>query len=325
MPYGPTEGHPAIHCHTRVCYPPEVYLKALPRACTFESHGFAMIQVTSSSDGPQLMSSTSALPVYLDTWAMIDLAKHYPSRRKRFVDAVRAGADLLFSTANVVELTGPKEKSFDVVKSFLDEIGPYWVPIHRTPSDVVECEAKGIDPPESFSSSDFMDAYFRDRTAGDLPGSQKIIDLGPDFFRLGAVMDWIAEDDTLPKLPAKWDDFLRTLPSRRVGYERDPSVLDQKYRTFNPSQPATFVYGNLTKTLIIESKSHQVKKGDGMDFWHAVMGSAFARFATLDKNWKRRVEAFPKPNRLARIYSPLQLDQMVMDIEHELKHRGAPR
>jgi hypothetical protein len=102
-------------------------------------------------------------------------------------------------------------------------------------------------------------------------------------------------------------------------------VLDRQFRTFNPARPATFVCGNLAKALIVESKSHSVKKGDGMDFCHAVMGSAFASFATLDGNWKRRVEALPKPNRLARIYDASQLDQMVTDIEQALKQLGAGR
>jgi hypothetical protein len=43
--------------------------------------------------------------------------------------------------------------------------------------------------------------------------------------------------------------------------------------------------------------------------------SAFSSFAALDKHWKRRVEALPKPNGLARIYYQSELDKMVTDIE----------
>ena len=286
-----------------------------------------MIQATSSFDGPplEIIAHVVGFPVYLDTWAIINLAKGDPSRRQRFVDAVRAGVDLLFSLANALELTGPKGESFDAVKSFLDELGPHWVPIELNPFEVLEREENGVGPAESCISEGFMNAYFRDRTASYSPGSGKIIHLGPDFFRLGVVMDWVAKNESLPRQLEEFDDLLRTLRALRTRYEQVPALLDQQFRTFNPSQPATFVCGNLSKTLIIESKSHQVKKGDGMDFCHAVMGSAFASFATLDKNWKRRVEAFPKPNRLARIYDPLQLDQMVTDVELALKQRGAPR
>jgi hypothetical protein len=55
--------------------------------------------------------------------------------------------------------------------------------------------------------------------------------------------------------------------------------------------------------------------GDGADFCHAIMGPAFANFATLDRHWKRRILALPKPNGLARIYYARELDQLTEDIE----------
>jgi hypothetical protein len=54
--------------------------------------------------------------------------------------------------------------------------------------------------------------------------------------------------------------------------------------------------------LVLEAKQFRLKKGDGLDFSHAVMGSAFASVVTLDKHWKRRIEGLPKPNQLAHIY-----------------------
>jgi hypothetical protein len=284
-----------------------------------------MIEVRSSYDGPplEIIARAAGFPVYLDTWAIINLAKGDTSRRKRFVEAVCAGTDVLFSLANAVELTRLQGKSFDAVRSFLDDLGPHWIPIELNPFEVLEREHKGVGPAESCISEGFMNAYFRDRTAGYSPGSGKIISFDADFFRLGVVLDWVANSESLPKQLEQFDDLLRTLRALRVRYEAMPSLLDRQFQTFNPLQPATFVCGNLSKTLIIESKSHQVKKGDGMDFCHAVMGGAFATFATLDKNWKRRVEAFPKPNKVARIYDPLQLDEMVTDIESWAKN--APR
>jgi hypothetical protein len=68
--------------------------------------------------------------------------------------------------------------------------------------------------------------------------------------------------------------------------------------------------------MAIEANS--LKPGDGMDFCHAVMACPFASFAALDTQWKRRVEALSKPNRLARLYGPLELDQLVTDMEASL-------
>jgi len=55
--------------------------------------------------------------VYLDTWAIIDLAKRDLARRRRFVEAISAKGDLLFSLANVAELAGPKGKSAETIRS----------------------------------------------------------------------------------------------------------------------------------------------------------------------------------------------------------------
>jgi len=47
--------------------------------------------------------------IYLDNFAIIDLAKGDPARRARFVRAIRdGGAELLFSVGNAVELLGPE-------------------------------------------------------------------------------------------------------------------------------------------------------------------------------------------------------------------------
>jgi len=75
---------------------------------------------------------------------------------------------------------------------------------------------------------------------------------------------------------------------------------------------------NLTHNL----EANSLKKGDGMDFCHAVIACALSSFAALDTHWKRRFASLP-PNRLARVYSPLELDQMVTDMELWLKHRVA--
>lgn len=64
-----------------------------------------------------------------------------------------------------------------------------------------------------------------------------------------------------------------------------------------------------------EAKQYTLKKGDGRDLCHAVLGAGYGSIAALDKHWKRRVESLPTPNGLARIYYATQLDQLVTDLE----------
>lgn len=92
---------------------------------------------------------------------------------------------------------------------------------------------------------------------------------------------------------------------------------------FNASKPATFTCGNLLRTLVVEAKAYQVKKGDGLDFFQSVIGSAFASVPTLDKLWNRRVLSLPTPNFLARIYSKPELDALVTEIESCVAGRAA--
>src|SRR5580704_2443311 len=53
-----------------------------------------------------LKASVNGIPIYLDNFAMISLAKGDISLRQRFVAALHNGADLLFSTANGIEISG---------------------------------------------------------------------------------------------------------------------------------------------------------------------------------------------------------------------------
>jgi ActR/RegA family two-component response regulator len=65
---------------------------------------------------------------------------------------------------------------------------------------------------------------------------------------------------------------------------------------------------------------------DGIDFGQAVIATAYASIATLDKHWKRRVETIlPKPNKLAHIYYRPELDKMVRDIERFLDNASLER
>jgi|SRR6266478_2605398 len=273
-----------------------------------------MIRATSSIDGPPVTfkATVRGLAIYLDNWAVGDLAEGDPSRRKRFIVALCSGsADLMFSVTNAAELAGPQGKSFDVVKSFLNEVGPNWFPVELDAFAVVQREQTGADAAASCISEGFMKAYFASRTSTYSPGSGKVIDLSEVFTGLGAVLDWVgSERDWIRKDSELLDNALKAAICKdRAKYERNPLPA----LPFNTSRPATFTSYNLVRTLLAES--NHLKKGDGLDFFHAVMASSFATVATLDGPWKRRIEKLLKPNKLARIYSGQKLDKMVTDIE----------
>ena len=140
------------------------------------------------------------------------------------------------------------------------------------------------------------------------------------------MLDWITpQRDSIRK---STDDLDAALIAKVAGYhmlyEQDPLWLDKHWPIlpFLASRPATSAYVNLIRGLILEYKSHKLVKNDGLDFCHAMMGTAFANVASLDSRWKRRVENLPTPNNFARIYYAPQLDKMVSDIEWALESSG---
>jgi hypothetical protein len=285
-----------------------------------------MIKIKAQQNGKlDLFISVRGPAVYLDNFAIKELAKGNASRRRRFLAAVNRGAELLFSVANAAELTGFQGGSFREVRAFLEEIGPHWFPVELDPNKVVKRELSGKNADESCFSDKFMRDYLRYR-AGNKPLKQNI---SAEFFRLGPIMDWLApQRDSIAKGKADLDDkLIRNIKDHRAKYEADPQWLETAFRMLPAYEypPATFAYNSLIRRLILEIKGHHLKRNDGIDFCQAVIASAFTSFATLDKPWKRRIESLPKPNKLARIYYSQELDSMVADVDSALSRIALAR
>jgi len=259
-----------------------------------------MIRATANADGPLfiLNSSVSGPAVYLDNWAIGDLAEGDSSRRKRFIDAMHCGMDLLFSVANAAELSGPQGRSAEGVRQFLDDIGPRWFPVELNLVKVMERELNGVHPNRACISERFLKSYVAHLIRSYTPGTGKVIILSDDFFRLGGVLDWVSPDrESICKGSAESDELLREKIGKAARCKRDEGWLNKRFPLipFNPSLRASFVFQNLLRILV---QAGTFKKGEALDFCHTVMATAFARFATLDSHWKLRVESLPKPNQV---------------------------
>jgi hypothetical protein len=286
-----------------------------------------MIRATANADGPlfTLNTSVNGPVVYLDNWAIIKLAKGDTSRRQRFLAAVQCGIDLIFSVTNAAELSGPQGRSEDMVRAFLDEIGPRWFPARLDPTEIVKREQSGQCRGAVIIDEDFLKSYVADQMRPYRPGSGKVLALCDDFFRLGSLLDRVGpQRESISRTSAEFDAMLRNKMCRLYELsKRDPIMFERVLPLvpFHPAWPASFVFRNLLRIMTVES--HSLKKGDGLDFCHTVVACAFASFAALDKSWKHRAERLPKPSQLARIYSEAELDQMVTDMEMCLTHRAA--
>lgn len=250
--------------------------------------------------------------VYLDNDAISELARP-GDLRKRFVVAILKRGTLLFSSANAIEVS-----TSDNVCSFLDEIGPQWVPLGLDPWELVKAEQSGAGPSAPISQI-LIESYFLERAYELSPNGSRLVDLSADtFFRLGAVARWVKRDSETARLFKALDEGFRGLiAAGRAAFEINPSRLDQMWPPipFDPNQPGTFVLRHLLRMLVHEAKAYQLGPHDVRDLCHAVVAASYGQLVTLDKQWKRRVEGLPKPNQLATVYYRPQVGKLVERLE----------
>jgi hypothetical protein len=238
--------------------------------------------------------------------------------------AFEDGADLMFSPVSAAEVIGTERQySVDALGTFLDAVGPYWFPIEGADlAGVLEREAVGASHSDACTSRWFIEQYFASRNI-QLNGEQRLGMVGADFFRLGFVFDWLHRHRAdIHRRLHNFEDQLRSKLQRlRQAYEKDRNAFDivMPPPHYDASRPATFAWEGLIRLLVLEARSYQFKPGDGADLCHAIMGSAFANFTTLDKHWKRRILALPQPNGLARVYYAPELDELTADVEAALR------
>ena len=261
-------------------------------------------------------AALGGLAVYLDNFAIMDLAEGDRERRERFLASIHSGAELLLSVSNVVDLSGPQGASLDATRRFLDEIGPHWFPVELDPNLVIRKEENGVGPAMNCLSERFLRDFIANRIRA---REGQIVNLSADFFRLGGILEWIAPQRE--SLRAGMQSLDEALSRRIEGYvERarsNPEWLDNAFPATpdNPARPATFAYQNLVRNLVTEtSAGRRIRRGDGLDFCHAVVACGCASVAMLDTEWKRRVSLLPKPNNAPPIYSGPELDRLVSDL-----------
>jgi len=168
-----------------------------------------------------------------------------------------------------------------------------------------------------------MQQFFAGRSI-QLHGEQRQGLVDTNYFKLGFVLDWLGphRSDLRVRTEVFQSKLASSLVRFRRAYEKKPRgfevVLPEP--TWDGARPANFAWIGLVRRLVLEAKQFQFKSGDALDLCHAVAGASFADFATLDRQWKRRVNSLPTPNGLAKVYYEPELDQLVEDVETALRH-----
>jgi len=246
--------------------------------------------------------------VYLDNDVVSELARP-GDLRDRFVTALRRRGTLLFSFANAIEVSISNN-----VRSFLDDLGPEWIPLALSPWDVVRREQAGAGPSAPVSER-FVTSFFQQRAYQLSPNGSHLLDLSAEaFFRLSAVVDWVRNDPASARDSAQIDQaLLDRVALERAAYDARPAALDESVPAvaFDASRPAMFALFHLLRALVIEARAYQLGAHDGLDLCHAVLAASYAQIATLDRQWKRRVEGLPRPHDLATVYYRAEVETLV--------------
>lgn len=166
----------------------------------------------------------------------------------------------------------------------------------------------------------FIEAFFKDRLFELSPHGSKVVDLSAEhFFKLSSAMKWASAKKNETQANAKEIDetLIKRVAEGYADYKKAAASLDKTTPAvaYHENAPVRFALLSLLRLLVKESKQYALKKGDGRDLCHAVLGASYGSLVALDKQWKRRIEALPRPNRLGRVYYAPQLDQMVIDLE----------
>ena len=190
-----------------------------------------MLSIHAGNEGlPQVVAQLSGVAVYLDNWAIIELANGDPKRRERFVTALKSCGSLLFSFTNSIELGEAEGEPAKRVRAFLDEIGAHWIPLELNPWTVAKREPAGQTDPTPCISMVFIEAFFKNRLYELSPEGSKVVDLSAEhFFKMSSAMKWANDQKEGTRASAKEidDTLINRVAADYIEDKKDPSILDK--------------------------------------------------------------------------------------------------
>ena len=207
------------------------------------------------------------------------------------------------------------------IRTFLDSFENAWIPADLNPWALSERELQGTTDDSPLLSPVFANAFFNDRAYELSPEGSKVLSLAPEtFFRMSAVVDWAQQqrEDVRARMEKIDQSLIDRVQQVRELYDKDPAALDREIPATRYDQrwPATFVLHALLRLLVQEAKGYKLKRGDGLDLCHAVIGTAYANVTTVDKAWKRRLTAAVPPGLpTARFFYRPELDQLIEAVQ----------
>lgn len=264
-----------------------------------------MISVTETDDSYQITSGIRRPSIYLDHWALRSFSSN-PIPRDRFFRFFETRGTLLFSWANVLEISGNTGDSADQIRCFLADLGEQWFPIEINPFTVIRREIQyvpGNDNP-CFAVG-LLNAYYPYIHGGRLSLSTIV-----DLTRHEQVK--LTVQESIQRLTA---EMHQTFDTARHKWRGNKTGRGHNFPNsgFSADRPAEFVCKGLMRLVVKEN--FNITANDVLDFCHATVSVAYGDLVLLDKRWVDLARKLKMPSGHVRVYGPQQVEQFLQHLE----------
>lgn len=249
--------------------------------------------------------------VYLDYCAIADLAGA-PQIGERFKAALLSKSGTLYlSWAHLLEIYGlGMGPSYEKIRAYLASFGCSFV--------IMDCDAGAVIAREASyqpgKQNPALDVDFLKVTlanwdgVGDLNFAVLLETIDRDTAALEHYKDLHRKHrDGLFRM---FDDARREYRSNLQAKNRLDSAA---YQHIPGTPPTEYLRNQLVRQMIVTHEP--LKPSDGIDLEHGVVSLAYVEHVVLDKKWAARVQRFPLPQRVAKVWKVGQLWALTSELK----------
>ena len=236
--------------------------------------------------------------IYLDHWALRHISDD-SSSRERVREVFKKKGTLLFSWANVLEVTANSGASLKAIQSFLNEIGEHWFPVEFNPFEVIRRE-KSFTPGDNNPcfASGFLKAYYPHISDGSLS--------------LSTVCD-LTQDSEINSACRQHLENVKEETKRTLTCWRSEILKNNGAPHFDPNCPTIYVVEGFRRLL--QKETFNIDENDAIDFLHATVPIAYGDFVLLDKHWADLARKLKLPPNRVKVYPPRHIEEFLENLE----------
>lgn len=252
--------------------------------------------------------------IYMDNWALDRFSTDLVLRNE-FLGLFRDRGTLAVSLMSVVEIGAHGAQHRPELRSFLEAIGPHWVPLTIDPFLVMNAQETSQERQSACLSSAFLnDPDFSSKLLADDLSLVHIVDLTRGGS--GAMLKASSDGST-----RELCDSINALRSNAASQTLDrgwPEMLFDNRVSMRP------IYNAFLRLCVKDSFTFTANHA--RDLYHAVTSMGCADMTILDSHWAnqaRKVQGLiGMPSDFVRIYSPHNLSQFLADLAALPPSRG---